>query len=442
MVVGKIFERFIQLVATLKRARTSPYFGFVKGADYLSQEELLRIQALVGKDDPEVTSEFENAFARLVGSGESVAYASARMAFFDLMLSLGVGKDDEVILPGATCSVMVNAVLRVGATPIFADIDPDTFGSSHVEIEKKITHRTRMIVAQHSFGIPCSIERIVLLAKSRKIFLLEDCALTLGSTVNGKKVGTFGDASLFSTDHSKPLSTLTGGLVYTSDRSLVKRLRKTRANYPNLSASRQDALFEKLVFEINHCVPERYGKVELKNLIASVMRKILPTEGDFLIDDFGTSFDTRYPYPAKLPAFLATLGLIEVERWPLVSEERKVLFSRIMSVVVNSRFGDNLPAAYSNSTLVIVPLRFTWSHPHGAYVREVIQGFTSSHLTWFLRPIVATKEPLKNFKYQLGSCPVSEAIGPKMINIPCNIPANQAEVLISLLKKSFECAQN
>ena len=66
-----------------------------------------------------------------------MAYASARMAFFDLMLSLGVGKDDEVILPGATCSVMVNAVLRVGATPIFADIDPDTFGSSHVEIEKK-----------------------------------------------------------------------------------------------------------------------------------------------------------------------------------------------------------------------------------------------------------------------------------------------------------------
>ena len=73
---------------------------------------------------------------------------------------------------------------------------------------------------------------------------------------------------------------------------------------------------------------------------------------------------------------------------------------------------------------------------------NLLQGFTSSHLTWFLRPIVATKEPLTNFKYQLGSCPVSEAIGPNMINIPCNIAANQSEVLISLLKRSFGCAQN
>ena len=88
----------------------------------------------------------------------------------------------------------------------------------------------------------------------------------------------------------------------------MKKLRNTRANYPSLSGSRQDALFKKLVFEIGHCVPERYGKVELMNLVASVIRKILPTEGDFLIDDFGTSFDTRYPYPLQVASILGCFG--------------------------------------------------------------------------------------------------------------------------------------
>lgn len=186
-----------EVVARTQQAFRSPYFGFVQGHAYLEPDKLQQISQLVGVKDDALVADFERHFAKLVGPGQAVSYAAARMGFYELMRLEGIGKGDEVILLGATCAVMVNAVLRTGATPVFSDINLDTFGSSRSTIEVCVTPQTRMIVAQHSFGIPCEIEPIVNLAKERNIFLLEDCALTLGSKVNGIVVGNFGDAALF-----------------------------------------------------------------------------------------------------------------------------------------------------------------------------------------------------------------------------------------------------
>ena len=114
-----------------------------------------------------------------------MAFASARMGFFAIMKVLGINHDDEVILLGSTCSVMVNAVLKIGAKPVFSDIDPNTFGSSLDSIEQCVSTKTKLIVAQHSFGIPCDIEPIIRFARQKNIVVVEDCALSLGSKING-----------------------------------------------------------------------------------------------------------------------------------------------------------------------------------------------------------------------------------------------------------------
>ena len=92
---------------------------------------------------------------------------------------------------------MVNAVLRGGASPVYADIDPETFALNSKGNQKVLTSQTKMIVAQHSFGIPTDIQPIVELAQAKNIFLLEDCALTLGSKLNNVVCGNFGTATLF-----------------------------------------------------------------------------------------------------------------------------------------------------------------------------------------------------------------------------------------------------
>ena len=182
---------------------------------------------------------------------------------------------------------MVNAVLRVGAEPIFSDIDEETFGSSSISIAHCITTNTRMIVAQHSFGIPCNIEAISSLAKREGIFLLEDCALTLGSKVNRSIVGNFGDAALFSTDHSKPLNTLTGGLVYSLNKNLIDQLCIEQEKFEDLSIKRQKALWRQLRLEAKYCVPNRYGRIRLIDAVAGLSKGLNLLSKDFLDDDFG-----------------------------------------------------------------------------------------------------------------------------------------------------------
>jgi len=427
--------RIRQVLSSVHQAFQSPYFGFVQGHTYLLPDTLKQIKQLVGVEADGVVADFESRFAKLVGQGEAVAYASARMGFYDLMRLLGIGKGNEVILLGATCSVLVNAVMRKGAIPVFADVDPDTFGSSSQTIAACVTKQTRMIVAQHSFGIPCDIEPIVKLAKEKNIFLLEDCALTLGSKVNGVVVGNFGDAALFSTDHSKPLNTLTGGLVYMRNAKLACSLRLSQTVCSELSVARQKALWRRLILEARYCTPARYGRMGLIEVFSAIKKKLFGMTGDFLSGDFGSNPSTEYPYPAKLPAFLAAIGLIEIERWPIVAADRSILLGRLLEALSGSQAESYLPKAYKNEALQIVPLRFAWSELKGAGVRMALRHFVHVPWTWFMQPIIATSEPLENLGYRSGSCPVSERIGPDMVNIPCNIEQKEAAKLVAFFKK-------
>lgn len=416
----------------------NPYFGFVYGDYHLSNNELCDIKKLVGHQSAEVVSDFESAFAGLVGNGEAVSYAAARMGFYDLMRIQGISQGDEVILLGSTCAVMANAVLRIGATPVYSDIDSETFGSSCSAIEKCITTKTRMIVAQHSFGIPCDIQPIAELAKKHSIFLLEDCALTLGSTVNGITVGNFGHAALFSTDHSKPLSTLIGGLVYTRSVELAAQLRSSQLGMSDLSLSRQLALWRRFLIEKNYCFPESYGRLRLIDILESIKKKLTSRESDFLSDDFGISNQSSYPYPAKLPAFLAAIGLHEITRWPSIMSYRKELLQALKSVVSSGESSSFLPKAYDNKRLSIIPLRFVWTEPNADVIRESLSHFIKVDWTWFMQPVIATKQPLIDFGYRDGACPVSERVGPGMINIPCNIPMVSQNQLLNLVQKSVK----
>lgn len=146
-----------QITNAVRLIFLSPYFGFIQGHSHLLLKDIQKIRSLVGEDSDEIIRNYEKKFAELVGPGEAVSYAAARMGFYELMRIQGVGIGDEVILLGATCAVMVNAVRRTGATAVFSDIDHETFGSSCQAIEVCITPKTRMIVAQHSFGIPTKI---------------------------------------------------------------------------------------------------------------------------------------------------------------------------------------------------------------------------------------------------------------------------------------------
>ena len=392
-----------------------PYFGFVKGHDHLSNIQINEIENLVGKNVQEINEKFEIAFASKIGEGKAISFAAGRMGFFSLMQSLNIGQGDEVIIQGHTCSVMPNAVLRIGAKPVFADIEVDTFGSCAEKIEKVITNKTKMIVAQHSFGIPCNIEPIVELSKEKGIFLLEDCALTLGSKIKGVQVGNFGDAALFSIDHSKPINACLGGLIYTKNKDHYRKLKKIQLYAKDLSLIRQNAIWNKFLFERLNYNPKRYRKSYLIDLIKKFTNS---SSNATLGNDYGKHPSTRYPYPAKLPSFLAKIGLFELTRWNSIKKKRQSLLAKFIEYSNNLGISDFIPSSYFDNKRTIVPLRFVYTYPKAPLIKKNISKYIDTNWFWFQKPIIVCKDPM-DFGYVYNSCPVSERVGREIINWPC-----------------------
>ena len=414
-----------------------PYFGFIEGHSHLSIEDLEEIRKLVGDDSEEVISSYEKAFAKLIGNGEALSYASGRMAFYEVLRHLKLQKNDEIILLGFTCSVMVNAVLRAGLTPVFSDVDPDTFGSSVFSIEKLITPNTKVIVAQHSFGIPCQIEKIQRLAREKSIFLIEDCALSVGSKFKGIIVGNFGDATIFSTDHSKPINTLIGGLVYSKDHALIAKLRVSHKEIPHLSQSKKNAVWKRLLIERSFCNADKVKFLDIVDRFQSLKQRIFRTDSPFLDCDGDLPSDVSYPYPAKLPTFLAALGLLEIMRWSKVEKSRINFLKSMLQIFEEKNLASILPKGYFDDNLSIVPLRFVWSPPEGDKLRITFSDFVKTSWIWFMKPIIGTKISLEKMGYRTGTSPNSEFHSNRIMNLPCNIASQDMDVLLSKVRKAL-----
>ncbi len=416
----------------------SPKFTFLASHRNLDEDELSAVHALVGKCDEQVIEQFEAAYGSLIGSGSCVSFASARMGFYATMKVLGISSDDEVILLGATCSVMVNAVLKVGAKPVFSDIDPNTFGSSIHSIKQRTSDKTKVIVVQHSFGIPCDIEPIIEFAQQRNIFIIEDCALSLGSKIKGKILGNFGDVAIFSTDHSKPLSTLIGGLVYSDNEKIIGNIRKIQNESPELNVSKQNSLWRRLL--VKRWMASRPSAfMKLLDYFEVFCKKIFGIESSFLVSDYSSKpGHMNYPYPARLPAFLAQLGIFEIQKWSQVQNTRikaKDLYLLLLDKTDVKRF---LPSSFKRDDFDIVPLRICWSMPKGALVREKLSKLIDTGNTWFMRPIISGEANLEAYGYKWSSCPNSEAAGPNMINLPCDIDDESIYKIIDTIQMNME----
>ena len=401
-----------------------PLFSYVQEPPSLASIEGSR--SLVGTSSNSLVSEYEGSFAALVGPGGAVSFAGGRMAFFALMRALEIGQGDEVILPGYTCSVMANAVLRVGATPVFSDIETTTLGSDPGGIEHSLSSRTRMIVAQHSFGYACEISLIKAIAQAAQVFLLEDCATSLGTTVDGVRVGDFGDASIFSTDHTKPINTLIGGLIYSRNSDLIARIRTDSENSPELPIAKQQAILNRLLVESSYSPPSRQWRLKARDTAMGPVSRMSHATTPFLDEDYLPSPGPgTYPYPARFPSFLALLGLQQTAGWPQLASRRVANLGILRDSLAKTSSGRFLPPVLTDPRQVIVPLRLAWSQPDAARIRMLIHPFTTSEGTWFMNPIVATPADPEDFGYLWGTCPAAELVGPDMVNVP--VPSRQAD---------------
>ena len=180
-------------------------------------------------------AEFERRFAGLCGAEHAVGVSSWTTGAFLVLHAWGIGPGDEVIVPSLTFIASVNVIRHVGATPVFAEIDPATYNIDPADVARRITSRTRVIMSVDQLGLPCDIDAIGSLARRHGLRVLDDAACAFGSRSHGRPVGALADVSVFSLHARKVITTAEGGMITTDDASLAEQLRRLRQQGMSLS---------------------------------------------------------------------------------------------------------------------------------------------------------------------------------------------------------------
>ena len=172
--------------------------------------------------------DFEKKFSKIFSERKALAVTSGTTALHLALVSLGIGKDDEVIVPNLTFAAVINSVLYTNATPVIVDINKDKWTIDCDEIERNISKKTKAIIPVHIFGNPCEMNKINKIAKKYNLYVIEDCAEAIGSKFQNKNIGMSGDCSIFSFFGNKTITTGEGGMILFNKNKHYKIAKKLR----------------------------------------------------------------------------------------------------------------------------------------------------------------------------------------------------------------------
>jgi perosamine synthetase len=186
-----------------------------------------------------MTQKFEEEFAKFFDSKYAISFINGTSTMHAALEALEIGVGDEVIVPPLTMSATTFAVLHANATPVFADVDVDTFQISIDSVKNRITNNTKAVIPVGLYGGCADLTELVNLCTPRGIHIIEDNAEVMGSTLNGKKVGTFGITSSFSLQSSKHLTSGEGGVLVTDDFDFAQNVRRVQSlGYAGVGATK------------------------------------------------------------------------------------------------------------------------------------------------------------------------------------------------------------
>ncbi len=215
-----------------------------------------------------ISTEFESAFSQFLGGGFSTTTSSATTALQLAYMVLGVGPGDEVVVTSLTHVATANSIRAVGAHPVFVDVEIDSGNISLEQIKLAITERTKAICVVHYLGMPVKMNEVMALARSHSLYVIEDCALALGSYVGDKHVGLLGDFGAFSFYPAKHMTTGEGGMLISKDETRIHEARKAKAFYysKNVGERTIPGLYDIVGFGLNLRMSEMSAAIGIEQL--------------------------------------------------------------------------------------------------------------------------------------------------------------------------------
>jgi len=388
-------------------------------------------------DGPHIR-EFESALSGYHGGRSVITFGAGRMALYAILKGMDIQEGDEVILPGYTCVVTSNAVRFAGLRPVYVDVSKDDFNLIPELIGKSITAKTRAIVAQHTFGIPCDIEALQDISKRTGIPIIEDGAHAIGARWGGDKLGNFGYAAFFSTQATKMISTDRGGYVVTADRSLAGKIRRIqeKSSFRDEEIERA-SLLRWCYYAAFYRKPGLFKPLGLVNLLVRKFR--VPFARTILEYD---SVDYKNalagvqssPYPCRLPNLMAYVGQLQLRCLEEDLAHRRHLADYLEQKL--PQFGAKV-AEYDHKLAAPSWNRFPFVVKDCAPWRRSMLGAGLLPGYWLNDPIHPKGADWRKAGYSQGKCPNAEYLSKHILNIPVDtrVGINRIDAWIRGLSK-------
>jgi len=379
---------------------------------------------------------FKKAIAEYLWIENIFLFWKGRVVLYAILKALDVKEGDEVILPAFTCVVAVNPIIYLGAKPVYVDIDPLTLNIDHKKIEEKITKKTKVILAQNTFGLSSDLDAIFEIANKHNLFVIEDCAHGFGGTYKGKKNGTISDASFFSSQWNKPFSTGIGGIAVAKNEIIAQKLKEIEAKAvkPNLK--------EKIMLKTLVEIKKRFLKPKIYWFALNTYRKLSELN---LVVGSSQGYEIEKPVEPKnflkgFSDFQAKEGLKYFEkinrkyRIDIIIEHRKRIADLYKKILLELNLEPPYEPSYAEHTYLKFPL----------FVKNRGEFFVLAEKEkielgdWFISPIHPITKNFELWHYKFGENPIAEFASNHIVNLPTheNIDEKYVERIYNFLKKN------
>jgi perosamine synthetase len=375
-----------------------------------------------GECEGRIVEHFESALASILGVSHLMTFSSGRNSLRAILNAMEIREGDEVVLPGFTCVAVPYTILQCGATPVYVDIGSDY--RMHPDLLRaSLTHRTKAIIAQHTFGLPERTTDIMTLARERGIRVIEDCAHVLpGAAYDGQVLGTWGDAAYFSFERGKTISSGWGGAAVTCDETIGRALCQIKQGVPALSRDDNWRIGTQLFLTILLHHPDLFALGDLVRR-ALARRAMFPNpmppgerRGDPPDQLLGRLADTQ-----------ATLLLCQIQRLSAIAEHRRSCV-RALSERLSGR---------------PIDLPLMWYPFQVADAQEAVKLFRSHQieLRRWDAPLSPANCDTARARYQWGSCPTAEQISRGCVGLPTMLRRADLEWVVEVASGYLDIAR-
>ena len=375
--------------------------------------------------------ELENKFKKYLGVKYAFSFNSGRSSLFAILKSLNLEKGSGVLLQAFTCNAAVNPILWADLEPVYIDCDKDDFNMEVNDLKSKINIKSRVVMVQHTFGLPANMDEIRAVCAANNIILIEDCAHSLGAEFSGQKVGSLSRVAFFSFSRDKIISSVYGGMAVTNDDAIGNKLKELQKEFGQPSYS---WIFQQLLHPIllSYIILPIYDFLDLGKIFLVLSQW-------FHILSKAVSWEEKRGqkpdyFPRAFPNALAVMALNQFNKLEKFNNHRQKIADYYFEALRATNFG--LPTKFGNRKSVF--LRFTIKHPKAHEI--IYEAWHKQNILlgdWYTTAIAPFDTKIEEMKYESGSCKNAEGLAKITFNLPThiNISLKDTERIVNFLKK-------